>query len=87
MTDSSVPCAQVRMDTLAADERRLRQVAGEVIAASEHASTETDISKAWRQAPDLRAALLAGDCLQLLWGKLFCLAPSNALMSPSPDHD
>ena len=61
-------CMQGWLDTLQAEDGRLMQAAGDIFATSQAASTLADVSEAWRLAPDLGAALLAGDCLQLLQG-------------------
>ena len=51
--------------------------AGDIFSTVQAASTLADINEAWRLSPDLGAALLAGDCLQLLQGDLLGLGLSS----------
>ena len=43
--------------------------ADDIFTMAQAASTLADVSEAWRQSPDLAAALLAQDCLRLLQGE------------------
>lgn len=49
--------------------------AGDIFTNAQAASTVADIGEAWRQSPDLAAALLAQDCLRLLQGESSHLRP------------
>ena len=56
------------------------QAAGDIFATAQAASTLADVGEAWRLSPDLGAALLAGDCLQLLQGDPSRLSLFSAVM-------
>ena len=65
----------------------MMQAAGDIFTTAQAASTLADVGEAWRLAPDLGAALLAGDCLQLLQGDSPRLSLCNAVMCCTPHID